>query len=128
MILLEYKADMSAKNADGLTAWEAFHDDDKKNRFLTTSEFTFEVLAHNHYHLWFYLLNTEDCNDVSISDRVLSYVNQYPQLASASCKDSNGRLALDIAAAENRKVLMSATLVHGRFRLKDSRAEHASGI
>jgi serine/threonine protein kinase len=92
--------------------------------FYTNSNFSLKSLIQNNNFLWFKIVQIETKEIANIDTVVLHYAQKYTELLTA--KDLNGRTAVDVATTTNKNALNSLLLWHKRYRILESRPEHAS--
>jgi serine/threonine protein kinase len=76
----------------------------------------------NQYEAWFQLIQCSGIEEVE--DVVAAYVEQFPELA--YCRNSEGRLSIDVASPSNRDAMRTVFLWHGRFDVLSKYPDYGS--
>ena len=122
-ILIESGCRVDIKNGTGETAVDMLKNIDiLKPLYAKDIRIPIKALKAANFEFWFYLVQIGDC--AGIESMLHAYSKSYQELVRA--RDSQGRLAEEVATRANKEAIRKSYLWFGRYRPLDQRPEHVS--
>ena len=127
-VLFSHGAKYANKDMNGKTCFDLLP---VKHRLtvLTTLQWSIAHVEAHDFLLWFILIQEDGDSKNELFAKlkaiVETLVSSHPVLAAV--KDTNGRVAVDVASKPMKVIIQSVLLWHGRYRITESRPDHMSG-